>query len=94
MNRKPWLTLYNLITYRAAQKLNLSSKKKCKRTHKDGSQPVQPEPCQQVVRPVKPKDPSPYPFPTKFKEVLRSSSPTLPAALQKTSPKRTDGKVL
>ncbi|KAK3749849.1 hypothetical protein QZH41_015512, partial [Actinostola sp. cb2023] len=78
--------------HRAAQKLNLSSKKKCKRTHKESPQPTVPQETAQV-RQVKPKDPSPYPFPTKFKEVLRSSSPTVPAALQKTSPKRTDGKV-
>ncbi|XP_031571980.1 uncharacterized protein LOC116306087 [Actinia tenebrosa] len=74
--------------HRAAQKLNLSSKKKVKRNHKDGPQTSDVPQTRHAQ-----KETSPYPFPTKFKEVLRSSSPTVPAALQKTSPKRRDGKV-
>lgn len=90
--------MFNLIPYtllikicaifRAAQKLNLSSKKKVKRNHKDGTQASDVPQTRHAQ-----KESSPYPFPTKFKEVLRSSSPTVPAALQKTSPKRRDGKV-
>lgn len=39
------------------------------------------------------KEIQPYPFPTKFKEMLRISSPAVPPGLLKMNTKRTDGKV-
>ncbi|XP_032222291.2 kinesin-like protein KIF26B isoform X2 [Nematostella vectensis] len=77
--------------HRAAQKLNLSSKKKSKKHHVKESSPAvhdAPVPSPRHAQ----KESSPYPFPTKFKEVLRLSQPSAPPALLKTS-KRTDGKV-
>lgn len=84
-----------LFLFRAAQKL-LSSKKKHKKTHSHKQDPslYHPTPMLELTpsRHAQ-KEIQPYPFPTKFKEVLRVSSPAVPPGLLKLHTKRTDGKV-
>ncbi|XP_078344764.1 uncharacterized protein LOC144630301 isoform X3 [Oculina patagonica] len=80
---------------RAAQKL-LSSKKKNKKAHSHKQDPSAYHPSPMVeLTPSRHahKEIQPYPFPTKFKEVLRISSPAVPPGLLKMHTKRTDGKV-
>ena len=83
------------FSFRAAQKL-MSSKKKQKKghTHKQEASPHYPSPSVELI-PSRhgQKEVQPYPFPTKFKEVLRVSSPAVPPGLLKLHTKRTDGKV-
>ena len=74
----------------------MSSKKKHKKghTHKQEASPHYPSPSVELI-PSRhgQKEVQPYPFPTKFKEVLRVSSPAVPPGLLKLHTKRTDGKV-
>ena len=74
----------------------MSSKKKHKKghTHKQEASPQYPSPSVELI-PSRhgQKEVQPYPFPTKFKEVLRVSSPAVPPGLLKLHTKRTDGKV-
>ena len=74
----------------------MSSKKKKKgHSHKqETSSPHHPSPAVELTPSRhRQKEVQPYPFPTKFKEVLRVSSPAVPPGLLKMHSKRTDGKV-
>ena len=74
----------------------MSSKKKHKKGHtqKQEASPHYPSPSVELIPSRRgQKEVQPYPFPTKFKEVLRVSSPAVPPGLLKLHTKRTDGKV-
>ena len=74
----------------------MSSKKKKKgHSHKqEASSSYHPSPGVELTPSRhRQKDVQPHPFPTKFKEVLRVSSPAVPPGLLKMHSKRTDGKV-
>lgn len=83
-----------MFLLRAAQKLMSSKKKKKALSQKQEASPYHPSPAVELTPSRhRQKEIQPYPFPTKFKEVLRLSSPAVPPGLLKLHAKRTDGKV-